>query len=158
MADLPRAMMANGRPEDQIFADDESLYRRFRPEQIDGDEISIAAVELPDMSVLREKYGRPEWLLLDEAHAAWGVLAFRVADIPPRREVWHEGVIAYVLEPIHVPLKNNYPHAEVQVSRAGIHICKEAKNLHLLEPDFHLRWRECIVLASHVSIRPKKTN
>jgi hypothetical protein len=25
----------------------------------------------------------------------------------------------------------------------------------LLDPDFHLRWRECIVLASHVAIRPK---
>ncbi|HUG94013.1 MAG TPA: hypothetical protein VML55_24495 [Planctomycetaceae bacterium] len=156
MADIPREMMASGRPEDQSFDDEELLYRRFAPDLLDGDEIAIAAVELPDMSIIREKYGRPQWLLLDEDYADWGVLAFHVRDIPPNRAVWHEGVVAYVLEPRHVPYRNNYPHSEVWAYREGEHICRSANNLHLLEPDFHLRWRECIVLASRVAIHPKR--
>ena len=157
MADIPREMMANGRPEDQIFDDDELLYRRFAPELLDGDEIAIAAVELPDMSTIREKYGRPKWRLLDPDYANWGVLSFRVRDIPPKREVWHEGVVAYLLEPRHVPYKNNYPHSEVWVYRDGQRIRKRDGNLHLLDPDFHLRWRECVVLASHIAVHPART-
>jgi hypothetical protein len=44
----------------------------------------------------------------------------------------------------------------VWVFRDGSHICKDNNNEHLLDPDFHLRWRECIVLASQVRIQPQK--
>lgn len=158
MTDIPAEMMAQGRQEDPNFDDDEKLYRRFSPDKLDGNEISIAAVALPDMSVGREKYGKPQWLLLEDDYADWGVLAFLVKDIPPNRNVWHEGVIAFVLEPHHVPYKNNYPHSEVWVLRDGSHICRKNKNLDLLDPDFHLRWRECIVFASHVAIHPTPRN
>jgi hypothetical protein len=158
MADIPPEMMTRGRAPVQEFPDDEFLYRRFHPDNVDGGEIAIDAVELPDVSVNRARFGPPEWLLLDEGCAGWGVLAFRVRDIPPRREVWHEGVVAYTLEPRHVPLHNNYPHSEVWVFREGVHIVRGSRanpgNLHLLDPDFHLRWRECIVFASHVVIQP----
>jgi hypothetical protein len=154
MADVPPEMMELGRPVDPNFGDLEELYRRFSPDKLDGDEISIAAVALPDMSVIRQKYGRPGWLLLEEEYADWGVLAFLVRDIPPNREVWHEGVIAYVLEPRHVPYRHNYPHTEVWVFRENAHICRDNDNLHLLDPDFHLRWRECIVLAGRIAVYP----
>jgi len=49
---------------------------------LDGNDISIAAVQLPDMSVIREKYGKPRWLLLGEDFTQWGVLGFLVRDIP----------------------------------------------------------------------------
>jgi hypothetical protein len=149
-------MSTAGRHPDQHFTDDEHLYRRFSPDSLDGDEISIAAVGLPDMSVMRQKYtDHPGWVLIDEndAFADWGVLAFLVGDIPPREEVLHEGVIAYELRPRHVPHRYNYPHSEVWVFRDEVHICTESDNLHLLERDFELRWRERIVLASHIVVQ-----
>src|SRR4051812_11735574 len=103
MADLPAGMLAGGRQADPHFADHEELYRRFSPGCLDGDEISIAAVALPNMSVVRGKYGQPRWLLLDEDYADWGVLAFLVRDIPPNRALFHEGVVAFLMEPHHVP-------------------------------------------------------
>jgi hypothetical protein len=156
MADLPPGMLTGDRHPDQHFPDEENLYRRFSPDKLDGDEISIAAVALPDMSVIRERYGRPEWLLLSEDHADWGVLAFLVRDIPPRRVLWHEGVTPFELQPRHVPHQRNYPHSEVWVFRDGTHICRGNDNLELLDPDFHLRWRECIVLASRISVYPSR--
>ena len=156
MADVPPEMMTQGREPDQAFNEMEKLYRRFPPDCLDGDEISIAAVDLPDTSVIRDKYGRPEWLLLDDHFDEWGVLYFLVRDIPPRREIWHLGVIPFTLSPRHVPLKHNYPHSEIWLFRDGEHVCRSNKNLDLLDPDFHLRWRECIVLASHVAIVPNQ--
>lgn len=156
MADVSAEMMAHGRPADPNFEEHENLYRRFSPDKLDGDEVSIAAVALPDLSVIREKYGRPQWLLLEDEYADWGVLAFLVRDIPPSRALWHEGVVAFNLEPRHVPHRQNYPHSEVWVFRAGSHLCQDNGNLDLLDPDFHLRWRECIVLASHVAVYPAR--
>jgi hypothetical protein len=81
MADLPAGMLTSGRHPDQHFADEEKLYRRFSPDCLDGEEISIATVALPDLSVMREKYtDDPRWLLLAEEHADWGVLAFLVRE------------------------------------------------------------------------------
>ena len=157
MADVPPEMMAHGREPDQHFENDEELYHRFSPEKLDGDEITIAAVKLPDMSVMREKYGRPRWLLLDEEYANWGVLAFRVKDIPPSQDLWQEGVIAYRLEPRHAPYHRNYAHAEVWVFRDGAHLCLENNNVDLLDHDFHLRWREHIVFASRIAMYPARS-
>lgn len=153
MADVPPEMMTMGRHPDPVFADDELLYRRFSPENLDGNDVSLAAFELPDMSVIREKYGGPRYLLLDDEFAGWGVVAFRVRDIPPRRAIWH-GPLVYTLEPHHVPLKYNYPHSEVWVFHEGVHVCRSANNEYLLDPDFHLRWRECLALAGHVKVFP----
>ncbi len=155
MPDIPPDMMTRDRPVDPHFADDEILYRRFRPEDFDGGEVAPEAFELPDMSVNRQKYGPPKWLLLDEAFAHWGVAGFRVEDIPRDREMLHAGVIAYVLRPEHAPEKHNYPHSEVRIFCDGIHICRDQRNLHLLEPEFHLRWREHLSMASRVAIPPK---
>jgi len=154
MADVPPEMKRNSRPVDPVFADDEDLFRRFAPDNLDGDEISIAAVGLPDMSVHRGKYGPPGWLLLAEEFSDWGVLSFKVRDIPPNREIFHLGNIPYVLMARHVPYNLNYPHSEVHVYLRNEHICRENDNLDLLDPDFHLRWRECIVFASHVVVHP----
>ena len=154
MPDLPAEMMTLDREPDQDFDDMERLFRRFPPACLDRGEISIAAVELPDMSVLREKYGKPEWLLLDDDYLGWGVLYFLVRDLPPHEEITQAGFMSFSLAPRHVPLKKNYPHSEVWMSRDGIHICRASNNLELLDPDFHLRWRERIVFASHVISAP----
>jgi hypothetical protein len=154
MPEVPADMMTFDREPDPIFDDMERLFRRFPPACFDRGGVSIAAIELPDMSVVREKYGRPEWLLLDEEYLGWGVLYFLVRDIPPNEEIIQSGFMSFSLEPRHVPLKKNYPHSEVSVFRDGVHICRSNNNVDLLDPDFHLRWRERIVFASKVISAP----
>src|SRR5437016_13046447 len=123
MAEIPPGMMTMGRPDDQDFAEDELLFRRFRPEDFDGGEVAPEAFELPDMSVNREKYGPPTWLLLEEGCERWGVASFRVHDIPRERPVLHAGIVVYLLRPEHVPLRYNYPHSEVRIYRDRVRIC-----------------------------------
>ena len=87
--------------------------------------------------------------------AQWGVLGFLVRDIPPNREVFQHGVLAFLLEPRHIPYQRNYPHSEVWVHRDGAHICRANNNVDLLlDPDFHLRWREWMTPASKVAVYP----
>jgi hypothetical protein len=155
MADVPPEMMTGERQPDPAFADDEILYRRFRPDDFDGGEVAPEAFELPDMSANRGKYGPPEWLLLGEGFAGWGVGAFQVSDVPCDREQLHLGVIVYLLQAEHVPHRHNYPHSEVRVYREHVRICRENHNLEFLDPDFHLRWRERLSQCSWAAIPPR---
>jgi len=62
MSSPPIAMRANGRPEDPYFVAEEFLFRRI-PTQIWDDpteDLGIEAIELPDVSVGRSKYGHAE--------------------------------------------------------------------------------------------------
>jgi hypothetical protein len=154
MADVPDAMKTEGRQPDPKFFDEERLFRRFRPEDLDGGEVAPEAFELPDMSVNREKYGPPEWLLLDEEAEGWGVASFRVVDIPRGEELLHLGVIVYILDAEHVPLRYNYPHSEIRIYRDDNRICRSSNNLALLEPVFHLRWRERLSRVCQLVIQP----
>ena len=155
MAEIPPEMMAQGRPADQDFSDGELLYRRFRPDDFDDGEVAPEAFELPDMSVNRQKYGPPSWLLLEEEYQGWGVASFRVMDIPRGREMLHAGIFAYVLQAEHVPLRHNYPHSEVRIYRENERICRQHNNLHQLDPEFHIRWRAHLSLASKIAIPPQ---
>jgi hypothetical protein len=111
MADVPEAMLTKERKLDPHFADDKDLFRRFAPDHLDGARIAVDAIELPDMSMNRSKYGPAHWLLLDEGFENWGVFAVPAGDIP--KELLHLGKFVYTFEPRHVPLKYNYPHSEV---------------------------------------------
>ena len=67
MPELPPDMKTRGRKPDNPLNDpNEELYRAFAPSAFDGDGIAIDAIELPDLSVNRQKYGPPGWLLLLE--------------------------------------------------------------------------------------------
>ncbi len=153
MPDFPAAMLKNGRQADQEFHPEEYLYRRVPLELWDegDDPIEIDAVELPDMSVIRSKYGHPEWTRLQsEKYLQWGVIGFQVQGIPPRLQ--HLGVFIWTFNPRHVPLHNNYPHSEVRAHENGVHI--NAKKKQLLDPDLHLRWREMLLRSIRKFIRP----
>ena len=111
--DLPALEPFAGWPKDQSFAVDELLYYRVHPASWpeDFDDLDIDVFRMPDMSVNRDRYGGPELLL--RAHTGWGVLQFRVKDIP-QQQSFH-GVISYRFKPIHEPLDNKYlyPHTVV---------------------------------------------
>jgi hypothetical protein len=146
MSDIPDEMMQKGRGEDQNFSPEECLYRRVPHELWDDSEIELDSIELPDMSVNRQKYGPPEWVrLVGDNTANWGVIGFLTKDIPP--EIQHLGVYIYKFRPVHVPLRRNYPHSEVRVyetpadrPESETHIGKTL--VERITPDVSLRWRE----------------
>ena len=151
MPDLPSAMLRNGRPKDQDFRLDEYLYRRVPLELWDDADVAIDidAIELPDMSVIRGKYGHPEWARLESDECIdWGVIGFRVDDIPVR--LLHLGVFTWTFGPRHVPLDENYSHSEVWAYENGTHV--NAKNR--LDAHLHLRWREMLLRRVKTIIRP----
>ena len=57
MAELPEGMLQRGRVEDNVFEASEYLYRRIPHDLWEADYINLDAIELPDMSVNRQKYG-----------------------------------------------------------------------------------------------------
>lgn len=137
MGDVPDEMLTKDRPVDPIFTDEELLFRRFMPDAFDGTRIAPEAIELPDMSVNRSKYGPAEWLLLDEDYQDCGVFGFRVGDVPS--DLLDKAVTKYRFDVQHRPLKYNYPHSEIWAYRDGEHI--DAKDALLLDPGLHMRWR-----------------
>ena len=151
MAEVPDEMKTMGRSDDPHFDDAEDLYRRFPPEFRDGKSIALEALELPDMSVNRAKYGPPKWLLLDDDFSGWGVFGFEVGQIP--REIMQHGILKYTFGPRHRPLKNNYPHSEVWAFCDDQHI--DAKNSDLLlDPEAHQRWRQRLAWKCKIVIAP----
>src|SRR5262249_6547081 len=124
MSKIPPEMRRNGRPIIPHFLKDEYLYRRV-PLRICDDAASpleVSAVELPDISVGRSKFGHPEWLRLDKDRNfdGWGVIGVQVQDVPPER--WLEGSFRFRFQPTHVPEEWNYPHAEIQAFQGEKHI------------------------------------
>jgi hypothetical protein len=154
MADIPLEMMTLEKKPDPNFADHERLFRRFHPDHWEDGGVAAEAFKLPSMSVNREKHGPAKWAIIDEDYETWGVAAFRVDEIPRDEGFLHLGVIVYTLKPEHRPLKYNYPHTEVLVSRDGILICVENRNVDLLDPAFHIRWRERLSQVANVIIQP----
>ena len=149
MPELPTAMLRNGRSKDQDFRPDEYLYRRVPLVLWDFTGVDIDAIELPDMSVVRSKYGHPEWARLESDECIhWGVIGFRVGDIPAK--LLHLGVFTWTFGPRHVPLEENYPHSEVWAFENSTHV--SAKNR--LDPQLHLRWREMLLRRIKTIIRP----
>ena len=99
MSKPPLAMRTNKRPPDPYFHPDERLFRRVPLLIWDdpADRPGPEAVELPDMSVGRSKYGHAEWVRFDVVNnryfEEWVVLAVRVDDIPP--QFWQHAVYQY---------------------------------------------------------------
>ncbi len=158
MADVPDEMMQKGRAADQDFSPNEWLYRRVPHVLWDDGGVELDAIELPDMSVNREKHGgRPEWArLLSDDYADWGVIGFQVQDVPP--ELQHIGIYLYKFRPVHVPHHRNYHHTEVQAYETRVdepgretHIGKSLMDR--ITPDVHLRWREHLRRRCRIILR-----
>jgi hypothetical protein len=158
MAEIPPEMMTLQKPIIQHFSSNERLYRRFRPDHWEEGGVAADAFRLPNMSVNRGSLGPPQWAILteDDEFVTWGVASFIVDEIPYGVEMLHLGRIIFTFRPEHVPLKKNYPHSEVWVFRDKVHICASNKNTELLDPEFHLRWRERLSQLAHVVIQPSK--
>ena len=154
MADVPEDMKQKERVEDPCFAPDEELYRRFPPDHFERDTVTIEAIELPDMSVNREKYGPPQWVLVEirenDNFEGWGVLAFEVRNVPA--EMPYRGTRIYTFGPKHEPERLNYPHSEIRAYENGNHV--DFENAVLLEPEIHQRWRQRLLWKCRPVIKP----
>jgi hypothetical protein len=148
MASLPPNMITGGRKPDPAFEGTERLFRAFVADELEGDKVALDAIELPDMSVNREKYGPPEWLLCLDVWKGCGVAAFQVQDV--RIELTHQGVRTFHFDVIHDPTENNYPHSVVRAHEEDRHITDPAE----LDPELHLRWRNRLRQRLRVIIRP----
>lgn len=149
MASPPAAMRRGGRHVDPHFHTDEHLLLWEDPD----DELPVGAVELPDMSVGRSKYGHAEWVRFDVGNHRhfedWGVIAFRVGDIPTPE--WKHGTFRDDFRPCHEPLDSDYPHSEVRAFENDVHITEPLKDL--LPEDVHLKWREKLLRQARVLIK-----
>ncbi len=160
MADTPTFMYSSNfdLTEDQDFAPKERLFLRFKPDHYKTwGTISLAAIEMPDMSVNREKHGgEPEFVLAGHSKSGgkkiiydnWGVASFNVKDIPG--EQGFEGEI-FSFRPFHQPTRKNFFHSEIR--------CYDSENIHIdskeLYPDHvKLRWRDRLRHEIQVVIRP----
>ena len=116
--DVPGEMRREGRSIDHEFPDAEVLYRRFPKAHLSpGAKIPIYAVELPDVSVNRSKYGgKMEYVLYDVVHGKYrsefGVVSFKAGQIPHPGTISTGTCISIRLK--HVPEELNYYHAEIQ--------------------------------------------
>ncbi|MSU77045.1 MAG: hypothetical protein EXS16_03005 [Gemmataceae bacterium] len=155
MPKIPAAMKMDSRRSapDAAFPKAEFLFRRVPLGLWDdaSQPVEVNAVELPDISCGRSKYGHPEWLRLDRVNGndryfeGWGVIGFQVSDIPPER--WDLGVFQFTFTPFHAPEEWNYPHSEIRVFAGERHI----DLLDVLPEDIHLEWRELLLRHSRCS-------
>ncbi len=156
MSKPPAAMKTNGRPREPRFDPAEHLFRRVPlsiwddPTERPGPE----AVELPDMSVGRSKFGHAEWVRFDvvngQHYEDWGILGVLVSDIPPR--FWDLGVFQYTFVPCHDPEERDYPHSEVRAYNNGVHI----RLADALPEDIHLKWRVALLREMDPIIKPRQ--
>jgi hypothetical protein len=154
MSSPPLAMRTDDRPHDPHFHPDEHLFRRVPLWLWDdpAEELGVEAVELPDISVGRSKYGHAEWVRFDVVkgrhYEDWGVVCVRVGDIPP--EMWRDGVFHYEFRTCHEPLEKDYPHAEIRAYENDDHIDLASR----LPEEVHLKWRERLLRKTRAIIKP----
>lgn len=154
MSSPPIAMRANGRPEDPHFHPEEFLFRRVPTALWDdpAGELGVDAVQLPDISVARSKYGHAEWARFDvlnnRLYEEWGIVAVQVQDIPP--ELWREGMFHFVFRVDHRPEDRNYPHAEIRAYENDLHLDQPGK----IPEDVDLAWRERLLRKLKTIIKP----
>lgn len=150
---LPEGMLQRERLPVQRFEPAEFLYRRIPPQLWDRSphRVDVDAINLPDMSVGRSRFGHPEWLRLAPGCDAWAVVGFRIALVPTEQR--YNG-LPYLVRAIHVPLRRDYPHSEVQLfDRTGAHVDGKA----LPMPDeVNLAWREKLLRVLEVFLLPEQ--
>lgn len=155
MSKRPTAMESgDGEAEYPHFVPDEVLFRRVPLIlwQSKDDDIELDAIELPDMSVGRSRFGHPEWVRFDVVNGKhfddWGIIGFEVRAIHPH--FWVNGTDSFTFRPAHDPLDLDYPHTEVRVYLDAERISIAERIPHHIR----LKWRELLFRQIRRVIRP----
>lgn len=95
------------------FDELECLYLRYGAGAFLEGQLAPGSIRFPKTSVNRASLSEPEDALFaeDGRYNGWGVVQFRVSDLPSRIEQDHGP--AYVFFMRHVPLSDNYSHSEI---------------------------------------------
>ena len=119
---IPERLKQNGRPAVQEFDPQERLFQRFDKLIEEGGHLYPAQVRFPDFSVNRERFSEPEDVLLP-IYLDWGIVAFKVEDIPGEKVTGagtsKETVYTFII--VHVPQLENYSHSEVRTRKNGVY-------------------------------------
>lgn len=158
MPDLPEYMLQREREADPIFESDELLYRRVQPDDWDVEGVNLDALEFPDMSVQRQKYGPPNSARWERGnYVEWGIIGFKVGDIPT--DIPFQGSVIHKMKPIHTPHKKNYPHAEVQVfeskwDQQSVEMHIDKKTMAGVPLEAQQEWRELLRRKCQIILQP----
>lgn len=106
----------NSDPDDHVFNDGELLYRRYKTEHFQNQQLLPSAFKFPRRSFNREKYSTPEDVLHPECCngkklEGWGVLECSSTNLPTPID-GPDGK-TFRFEPIHKPLECCYAHTEL---------------------------------------------
>ena len=113
----------NGEPEDRVFSEGELLYRRYKAEHFQNQQLLPSAFKFPRQSFNREKYSTPEDVLHPDCcdgkllNVGWGVLECSSTNLPTP-VVGQDGKVFH-FESIHKPLECCYAHTEVWCELEG---------------------------------------
>lgn len=139
----------NGESEDQVFSEGELLYRRYKAEHFQNQQLLPSAFKFPRQSFNRQKYSTPEDVLHPDCcdgkplTAGWGVLECSSTSLPSP-VVGQDGKV-FRFEPIHKPLECCYAHTEVW--------CKSAGSGFVDEPSPKVRETFRVRLAQRMTVR-----
>ena len=122
------------------------------------------------MSVNRGSLSPPWWVRYMEGRnpstgesevtlTDWGVIGFRVRDIPAK--LMDKGIFTYEFRVHHVPVKNNYAHSEVRAFEVDPSVPDDIGNRlagatfqERVDRILHVRWRENLLRKTRVFLRP----
>ena len=113
----------NGDPEDQVFAREESLYRRYRAEHFQNRQLLPSAFRFPRQSFNRAKYSQPEDVLHPDCcdgkilNSGWGVLECSSGDLPT--PIAGPDGRTFRFEVVHAPRECCYAHTELCCKAGG---------------------------------------
>ncbi len=158
MSKPPLAMRSNGRHLAPHFEKDEYLFRRVPLDYWDAPcdvrNLDVDAVQMPDLSVGRSKFGHAEWVRFDVFNnhffEDWGILGFEVQNVPTEQR--KGGVDLFTFDVVHMPEDMDYPHSEIQAFKNGAHIDQQRTDE--LPEDIHLLWRERLLRKAVAIIKP----
>jgi len=149
-------MCRNEREIDNTFHPEEYLFRRVPTKIWDTpDPMPEAdAIELPDISVGRSRYGHPEWTRLDPENdryfKSWGIIGVKVGLIPPSYQP--EGGPAFAYTPSHQPLEQDYPHTEIQAFQGELQLSTKES----VPEELHLEWRGLLLSQMEALLQPRE--
>ena len=110
-------MYRRGRPVEDRFAPEESLFRRYRKEHwVEGRFSGVGLGFSTGISVNRARFSEPEDVLFSQTGEfnGWGILECQVADVPPEIGLL-DAAFSFFMR--HVPHDDNYSHSEIWSDR-----------------------------------------
>jgi len=146
--DLGHPRYRNSDPEDQVFAEGELLYRRYRAEHFQNQQLLPSAFRFPRQSFNREKFSAPENVLHIDCcdgktlQDGWGVLECSSTNLPT--PIDSQDGRTFQFEPVHRPLECCYAHTEV---------CCTARGEFVEEPSPKVRELFRVRLAQRMTVR-----